>query len=282
MKLASYIADGKPAFGLVTDIGVITLSDRLGDRSFTLREALQQEGVLDEMLKLAKGAEPDLRLDQIKFLPVITDPAKILCVGINYRSHAAEHGHAVLEKPNIFTKFTDCLCGHEGEIIRPRASTQLDFEGELAVVIGKPGRAIPAAEALSHVAGYACFCDGSVRDFIKLSLITGKNFPSTSPLGPWMATADEIPDPSRLTLTTRLNGAQMQHSGTDMMMHDVPALIAYCSTFTALSPGDIIATGTPEGIGARRNPPVWMKAGDVLEVEISKIGTLRAHVVDER
>jgi 2-keto-4-pentenoate hydratase/2-oxohepta-3-ene-1,7-dioic acid hydratase in catechol pathway len=253
----------------------------MGPRSYTLREALQEDGALDEMLNLARGAEPDRRLEQIKFLPVITDPGKILCVGINYRSHAAEHGHAVLEKPNIFTKFTDCLTAHEGEMIRPKASTQLDFEGELAVIIGKAGRAIPARDALSHVAGYTCFCDGSVRDFIKVSLITGKNFPATSPLGPWMVTADEIPDPSKLTLTTRLNGVQMQHSGTDMMMHDVPALIAYCSSFTPLSPGDIIATGTPEGIGARRNPPVWMKAGDVLEVEISKIGTLRTHVTDE-
>jgi 2-keto-4-pentenoate hydratase/2-oxohepta-3-ene-1,7-dioic acid hydratase in catechol pathway len=282
MKLASYTADGKPAFGLVTDMGVITLSDRLGSHTFTLREALQEGGVLDEMLNLAKGAEPDRRLEQIRFLPVITDPGKILCVGINYRSHAAEHGHAVLEKPNIFTKVTDCLSAHDGEIIRPKASTQLDFEGELAVVIGKPGRAIAAKDALSYVAGYTCFCDGSVRDFIKISLITGKNFPATSPLGPWMVTADEISDPSKLTLTTRLNGVQMQHSGTGMMMHDVPALIAYCSTFTPLSPGDIIATGTPEGIGARRNPPVWMKAGDVLEVEISGIGALRARVEDER
>lgn len=282
MKLASYTAGGKPAFGLVTDMGVITLSDRLGPRSYSLREALQENGVLDEMLKLAQGAEPDRRLDEIKFLPVITDPGKILCVGINYRSHAAEHGHAVLEKPNIFTKFNDCLAAHEGEMNRPKASTQLDFEGELVVVIGKAGRAIPARDALSYVAGYTCFCDGSVRDFIKISLITGKNFPATSPLGPWMITADEIPDPSKLTLITRLNGVQMQHSGTDMMMHDVPALIAYCSTFTPLSPGDIIATGTPEGIGARRNPPVWMKAGDVLEVEISKIGTLRSRVIDER
>ena len=281
MKLASYSVGDKAAFGLVTDMGVITLSDRLG-RSYTLREALQDSGVVDEMLKLARGAEPDRRLDEIRFLPLIPDPGKVLCVGINYRSHAAEHGHAVLEKPNIFTKFSDCLTAHQGEMICPKASTQLDFEGELAVVIGKAGRAIPAQDALSYVAGYTCFCDGSVRDFIKTSLITGKNFPATSPLGPWMVTADEIPDPSKLTLTTRLNGVQMQHSGTDMMIHDVPALIAYCSTFTPLSPGDIIATGTPEGIGARRNPPVWMKAGDVLEVEISKIGTLRSRVVDER
>jgi 2-keto-4-pentenoate hydratase/2-oxohepta-3-ene-1,7-dioic acid hydratase in catechol pathway len=215
-------------------------------------------GAIGDLKRRAQGAKPDLPLDGLQFLPTITQPRKILCVGINYRSHAAESGHAVAEKPNIFTKFTDCLTAHDGEMLRPRASTQLDFEGELAVVIGKRGRAIPASEALSHVAGYTCFCDGSVRDFIKTSLVTGKNFPATSPLGPWMVTADEIPDPSRLTLTTRLNGQVMQYSGTDMLMHDVPALIAYCSTFTELSPGDIIATGTPEGIGAKRTPPVWM------------------------
>jgi 2-keto-4-pentenoate hydratase/2-oxohepta-3-ene-1,7-dioic acid hydratase in catechol pathway len=260
---------------------MVTLSDRMQDRNITLKEALAEEGLLDELLKLGEGAEPDVRLEGLKYLPTITNPGKILCVGINYRSHAAEHGHAVAEKPNIFTKFTDCLLGHGEAMWRPKASTQLDFEGELVVVMGKTGRAIPAKEALSYVAGYTCFCDGSVRDFIKASLITGKNFPMTSPLGPWMVTADEIPDPSKLTLETRLNGQVMQHSGVDMLMHDVPALIAYCSAFTALAPGDIIATGTPEGIGARRNPPVWMKAGDVLEVDISGIGVLRNPIIDE-
>ena len=276
MKLASYIADGKPAFGVVKDGGVVTFKGRYA----TLKDVIAA-GAYEEVRRATEVLKTDRDLKGLKFLPTIADPGKILCVGINYRSHAAEHGHAVAEKPNIFTKFTDCLCAHEGEMLRPKASVQLDFEGELVVIIGKGGRAIAAQDALSHVAGYTCFCDGSVRDFIKASLITGKNFPKTSPLGPWMVTADEIPDPSKLTLTTRLNGAQMQHSGTDMLMHDVPALIAYCSTFTELSPGDIIATGTPEGIGARRTPPIWMKAGDVLEVEISKIGMLRSHVVDE-
>ena len=281
MKLASYVADGKPSFGLVTDGGVITLNERFKSRYATLKDFIAANA-FDAVRRAADGAKPDRDVKGLQFLPVIPNPGKILCVGINYRSHAAEHGHAVAEKPNIFTKFIDTLCGHEGEMKRPKASQQLDFEGELVVVMGKGGRAIPADKALSHVAGYTCFCDGSVRDFIKVSLITGKNFPATSPLGPWMVTADEIPDPSKLTLTTRLNGVQMQHSGTDMLMHDVPALIAYCSAFTPLSPGDIIATGTPEGIGARRTPPVWMKAGDVLEVEISGIGTLRNRIVDER
>jgi 2-keto-4-pentenoate hydratase/2-oxohepta-3-ene-1,7-dioic acid hydratase in catechol pathway len=280
MKLASYVAGGKAAFGVVADNGVVGMNDRLSGRYSTLRQALAG-GALAEMERLAQGARPDHALAGLRFLPVIPDPAKILCVGLNYSSHAAEQGGAAAEKPNIFTRFVDTLVAHEGEMIRPKASVQFDWEGELVVVIGRGGRAIAEKDALGHVAGYTCGCDGSVRDFIKTSLVTGKNFPASGPIGPWMVTSDEIPDPSKLTLTTRLNGAQMQHSGTDMMMHAVPALIAYCSTFTPLETGDLIFTGTPDGIGAKRTPPVWMKAGDVLEVEISAIGTLRARVADE-
>ncbi len=169
MKLASYLLGGKPAFGIVTDMGVITLSDRLGGRCATLRDALADDDALDDMMKLAEGAEPDAGFDAIEYLPVITNPNKIICVGLNYRAHAAEHGHAV-DKPNIFTKFTDTLSAHEGEMWRPKASQQFDFEGELAVIIGKSGRAIKPENALSHIAGYTCYCDGSVRDFIKASL----------------------------------------------------------------------------------------------------------------
>ena len=155
-------------------------------------------------------------------------------------------------------------------------------EGELAVIIGRGGRHIKSERALTHVAGYTCFIDGSVRDYQKFSVTSGKNFPGTGPLGPWMVTADEIPDPTRLTLETKLNGQQMQRSGTDQMIYSVPQIISFCSDFTYLHPGDIIATGTPEGVGQRRNPPVWMKAGDVLEVDISNIGTLRVRIADER
>src|SRR5437016_5126289 len=188
MKLASYIANGTPAFGVATGEGVTTIEGRFA----SLRDLIASAAI-DDVRKKAASAKPDLPLKGLKFLPVIANSNKILCVGINYRSHAAEHGAAVAEKPNIFIKFTDTLCAHEGEMVRPKASTQLDFEGELAVIIGKRGRAIDAKNALSHVAGYTCFCDGSVRDFIKVSLATGKNFPATSPLGPWMVTADEIP-----------------------------------------------------------------------------------------
>jgi 2-keto-4-pentenoate hydratase/2-oxohepta-3-ene-1,7-dioic acid hydratase in catechol pathway len=281
MKLASYVADGKPAFGAVTGDGVVTLNDRLAGKYATLREALAG-GALDEMRRVAAGAKPDHKLADIRFLPVIPNPEKILCVGINYKSHAAEHGQEAPKLPNIFTRFPNTLVPHEGEMIRPKVSTNLDFEGELALVVGRGGRHIKAENALDHVAGYTCFCDGSVRDFTKYSLVASKNFLGTGPLGPWLVTADEIPDPTKLTLVTRLNGAEMQRSGTDMLIHSIPAIIAFCSVFTPLTPGDVIATGTPDGIGAKRNPPVWMKAGDVLEIEISGIGTLRNRVADEK
>jgi 2-keto-4-pentenoate hydratase/2-oxohepta-3-ene-1,7-dioic acid hydratase in catechol pathway len=281
MKLASYIANGKPAFGVVVGDGVITMNERLNGRYATLRDVLAA-GALDEMRHAAEGAQPDGKLAGLKYLPAIPNPEKILCVGINYKSHAAEHGTEAPKLPNIFTRFVNTLVPHEGEMIRPKVSTSLDFEGELALIIGRAGRHIAPQDALDHVAGYTCFCDATVRDFTKYSLVAAKNFFGTGPLGPWIVTADEIPDPTRLLLTTRLNGQQMQHSGTDMLIHSIPAIVAFCSVFTPLSPGDIIATGTPDGIGAKRNPPVWMKAGDVLEVEISDIGTLRNRIADER
>ena len=169
-----------------------------------------------------------------------------------------------------------------GELIRPKVSDNFDFEGELALVIDKSGRHIAVERALEHVAGYTCFVDGSVRDYQKFSVTSGKNFPGTGPLGPWLVTSDEIPDPSRLTLMTRLNGKEVQRSPTDLLIYSIPQIIAFCSDFTALSPGDVISTGTPEGVGHSRKPPLWMKAGDTLEVEISGIGVLRAHIVDER
>jgi len=204
-----------------------------------------------------------------------------VCVGLNYKAHAAEGNNPVPEHPSLFMRLTNTLVAHGQPMIRPKASTSFDFEGELAVVIGSLGRHIPELEALSHVAGYTCFVDGSVRDYQKHSVSAGKNFLGTGPLGPWMTTADEIPDPTRLTLVTRLNGQEMQRSGTDMLIYSIPTLIAYVSAITPLVPGDIIATGTPAGVGHRRKPQLWMKAGDVLEVEISQIGTLRVPVVDE-
>jgi 2-keto-4-pentenoate hydratase/2-oxohepta-3-ene-1,7-dioic acid hydratase in catechol pathway len=280
MKLASYVADGKECFGVVTGDGVVTLNQRLG-RYADLRAALA-DNAQAEMRKAVEGAKPDHKLADIKWLPPIPNPEKILCAGINYRSHAAETGRELPKQPSMFIRFTNTLVGHEGELIRPTVSDNFDFEGEFALVIGRGGRHIPAARALDHVAGYTCFVDGSVRDYQKFSVTSGKNFPGTGPIGPWIVTSDEIPDPTRLTLTTRLNGTEVQKSGTDLLIYSVPQIIAFCSDFTPLAPGDVIATGTPEGVGHRRTPPLWMKPGDVLEVEITGIGTLRSRVVDEK
>ena len=281
MKLASYVADGKRCFGVVAGDGVVTLNQRLGGRYASLREALAA-GALADIRKAADGAKVDHKLADVKWLPAIPNPEKILCAGINYRSHAAETGRELPKQPSMFIRFVDTLVGHDGELIRPSVSEHFDFEGELALVIGRGGRHIPVERALEHVAGYTCFVDGSVRDYQKISVTSGKNFPGTGPLGPWIVTTDEIPDPGRLTLTTRLNGEVVQKSGTDLLIYSVPHIIAFCSDFTPLMPGDVIATGTPEGVGHRRNPPLWMKPGDVLEVEISGIGTLRNRVVDEK
>jgi 2-keto-4-pentenoate hydratase/2-oxohepta-3-ene-1,7-dioic acid hydratase in catechol pathway len=278
MKLLSFAADGKEWFGAAREDGVVTLNDKIGQPN--LRAALAA-GALERMRELAAPAAPDRKFGDIAFLPVIPRPEKILCAGINYRSHAAEMSRELPKQPSMFIRFADTLVGHGGNLIRPKASDNFDFEGELALVIGRGGRNIAADAALQHVAGYTCFVDGSVRDYQKFSVTSGKNFPGTGPLGPWLVTRDEIPDPSRLTLTTRLNGKEVQRSGTDLLIYSIPQIIAFCSQFTALAPGDVISTGTPEGVGHSRKPPLWMKPGDTLEVEITGIGVLRAQVVDE-
>jgi 2-keto-4-pentenoate hydratase/2-oxohepta-3-ene-1,7-dioic acid hydratase in catechol pathway len=278
MKLLSFAADGKDWFGALRGDGVVTLNEQVAQPD--LRAALTA-GAMEQMRTIAQRAAPDRKVAEIRFLPVILQPGKILCAGINYRSHAAEMSRELPKQPSMFIRFADTLVGHGGELIRPSVSEHFDFEGELALVIGKGGRHIAPDRALDHVAGYTCFVDGSVRDYQKFSVTSGKNFPGTGPLGPWLVTSDEIPDPSRLTLMTRLNGKEVQRSPTDLLIYSIPQIIAFCSDFTALSPGDVISTGTPEGVGHSRKPPLWMKSGDTLEVEITGIGVLRAHVVDE-
>ena len=280
MKLASYIVDGNATFGVVAGDGIINAMRCLGGRFSTLRQVLAADA-LEEVVRATTGQAPDHKLSDVKFLPVVPDPRRIVCVGINYRSHAEETGRDISPAPSVFLRLADTLAGHGGALVRPKVSDMFDFEGELALVIGRPGRHVAEADALKYVAGYTCFVDGSVRDFQKFSVTSGKNFPATGPLGPVVVTTDEIPDPTRLTLVTRLNGAEMQRSGTDMLIYSIPQVIKFISDFTGLAPGDVIATGTPAGVGHRRTPPVWMKAGDVLEVEISGIGTLRNPVVDE-
>jgi 2-keto-4-pentenoate hydratase/2-oxohepta-3-ene-1,7-dioic acid hydratase in catechol pathway len=280
MKLASFIASGRASYGLLVDGGLVDLGARLGARYPTLRAALAGDA-LGEIARSA-GAKPDLALAQATLLPPIPAPDKIVCIGLNYRAHAAEAGLKVPEHPSLFLRLTNTLVAHGGALVRPSVSSDMDYEGELAVVIGRAGRHIAAAQALDHVAGYACFNDGSLRDFqFKHSVAVGKNFVATGGFGPWLVTTDEIPDPSQLTLTTRLNGVEVQRGDTADMIFPVPQIVSYVSTFTRLEPGDVISTGTPPGVGLARKPPLWMKPGDVVEVEISRIGVLRNTVVAE-
>lgn len=282
MKLLSFTANGRDSYGAVVGDGVVDLGARLGLRLPSLR-ALIAAGAWDEAAALVARGKADHALADIRFRPVVPDPGKILCIGLNYRDHVAETARDVTEKPVIFARFADSQIGHGEAMVRPRVSTQLDYEGELAIVIGKPGRHVAEADALGHIAGYACYNDGSVRDWQRHThqYTPGKNFAGTGAFGPWMVTADEIPDPTRLKLVTRLNGGVRQEATTDLMIFSIPEQIAYISAFTPLMPGDVIVTGTPGGVGSRRNPPEYMRAGDVIEVEISGVGLLRNPVVDE-
>lgn len=280
MRLISFRHAGANKIGAAVDGGIVDLSTRTQGRWSSLREVIAAKA-LDELRTALKGAAPTLAFEDVELLPVIPNPAKILCVGLNYASHVGEVGRQMPTVPSVFSRLHDTLVRHGGDIVRPRASTHFDYEGELAIVIGERCRHVPRARALSVIAGYTCFIDGSVRDFQKHSVFAGKNFPATGPLGPWMVTSDVIADPQRLELTTRLNGTVVQHDTTDHMIFDVATIIEYLSTVTWLEPGDIVATGTPDGVGAGRKPPLWMKAGDRLEVEISGIGNLGVNVVDE-
>ncbi len=281
MKLASFMHQGRARFGIVEGNEVVAVGGGENDQFQSLKEALGAGG-LDQLAELARSGGDRIALGDVKLLPPIPDPEKVLCIGINYGEHAKETGSAITDSPSIFSRFTNTLVAPGDPIVRPKASEHLDFEGELAVIIGKSGRYVPQSRAFDHVAGYSIFFDGSVRDFQKHSVTAGKNFPATGPFGPVMVTADEIPDPQRLTMTTRLNGDIVQHTGIDEMLRSVEELVAYLSTVTELVPGDVIATGTPSGVGARRVPPLWLKPGDQLEVEIDEIGVLQTHVIDEQ
>lgn len=282
MKLVSFVSTGRSSYGAVKDGGVVDLGLRLGDRWPTLRTLLAA-GSLAEAERIARAAAPDFSLDGLEFAPVIPDPDKIICVGLNYRDHVTETGRTVTEKPALFARFAGSQVGHMQPLMKPRVSDELDYEGELAVVIGKGGRHIPAERALEHVAGYSCYNEGSVRDWQRHTsqYLAGKSFAGTGGFGSWMVTTDEIPDPSRLTLETRLNGQVVQHTTTDLMITAVPEQIAYISIILPLLPGDVIVSGTPGGVGVKRSPQLFMRPGDVAEVEISGIGLLRNPVTAE-
>lgn len=281
MKLISFTVSGRSSWGVATDAGVIDMGRRLDGKFPTLRSLLTA-GAIPAAAEAAKTAKPDHALSEVALLPPIPDPDKIICLGNNYRAHVLEGGNKIPEHPQLFIRLANSLVGHEAPIIVPKISYELDYEVELAVVIGRGGRHIAKARALEHVAGYTCFHDASVRD-IQLThcLDAGKNFLGTGPCGPWLVTRDEIADPGRLTLKTRLNGKELQNGNSSDLIFDIPTLIAYISGFTPLVAGDIISTGTPQGVGFTRKPPIWLRPGDVVEIEVEGIGVLRNPVVAE-
>lgn len=280
MRWASFRHSGKDCYGVVTGDAVADLLDAAPDAPPTLRGAIASDR-LDELGRQALSAGRRLPLQSIEFLPPLPDSDKIIAIGRNYRAHIEEMGRDAPEYPRTFIKHMSSLVGHGKPIVRPKVSEQFDYEGELAVVIGKRGRHVEARDALSHIAGYSCLNDGSVRDYQQHSTDTGKNFHASSSFGPWIVTADEIPDPTKLTLVTRLNGTEVQNSTTDMLIFDIPFLISYLTRWTELLPGDVIATGTPAGVASSGKPPRWLRPGDRIEVEISGIGCLANEVVAE-
>jgi 2-keto-4-pentenoate hydratase/2-oxohepta-3-ene-1,7-dioic acid hydratase in catechol pathway len=279
MNFASFNVGGRAGWGAVVGDKVIELGSRLPYP--TLRAAIAA-GALRQAAEAAQGGVEGVALSAVELAVPVPDSGKVICIGRNYKGHVAEANAKLPAHPSLFIRMLDSFAPPGGAMVRPRVSEHMDFEGELALVIGTGGRHIAKHDALRHVAGYTCLNDGSIRDIqFEHSLAAGKNFFASGSFGPWMVPAASIPDPSALYLTTRLNGVEVQHTRTDDLIFDIPTIIAYVSAFTPLSPGDVIATGTPEGVGFARKPPLWLKPGDTIEVEITSIGVLKNTVTAE-
>ncbi|MFN3524719.1 MAG: fumarylacetoacetate hydrolase family protein [Paracoccus sp. (in: a-proteobacteria)] len=282
MRITSFVmSDGAASYGLVVQDGLHAASAAFRARYPDLRAVLTDRA-LDALRDDAAGNEA-VDPASVTLLSPLPNPDKIICIGLNYMSHITETGRDKPARPSIFTRSASSLVGHDVPLIRPRASDWFDFEGELAVIIGTRGRDIPEDKALDHVAGYSCFNDGSIRDFQRHTsqFWAGKNFDQSGSMGPWIVTADELSDPAAQSLQTRLNGEVVQQTPIADLAFSIPELIAYISVVTELLPGDIIATGTPSGVGLFREPKLFMKDGDVIEVEISGIGRLTNPVRDQ-
>jgi 2-keto-4-pentenoate hydratase/2-oxohepta-3-ene-1,7-dioic acid hydratase in catechol pathway len=285
VKLISYRVVNRESWGTyASDGGIIDLGAEFGTTIPTLRDYLAADDAAKA--KVAEyvgtgfggnaGKASDFPASDITLLEPIRNPDKIICVGWNYREHAKEAGIELPDHPTLFARWSNSHVPHENPILLPRESEKFDYEGELAAIIGKPARRVSEADALSYIGGYSIYNDATLRDYQRHSsqYMPGKNFFQSGAFGPCMVTADEIPEPADLTLETRLNGDVVQHTGIDDLIFSIPKLIAYISSFTELVPGDVIATGTPSGAGLGRTPPLWMKDGDTIEVEVSKVGIL--------
>ena len=285
MKLASFRARGRDSFGAVIgegpNEGVVDLKMRLGPPYASVLDLLRAGG-LDSARAAARGVLADFPLREVELLPPVLAPEKILCIGVNYANRNADYGDAEVPKyPSMFFRTPGSLVGHQGAIVRPRESEQLDYEGEIALVIGRAGRRIALDQALDHVAGATLCNEGTIRDWTrhgKFNVTQGKNFDACGSIGPWLVTADEIDLVKPLHLTVKLNGEIMQDDTTASMIRSFSELISYVSTFMTLKPGDIIVTGTPAKL-KRSEPPVWLKPGDLVEIEAPQIGVLRNTVV---
>lgn len=285
-RLAAFRAGGADRFGLVTDQGIIDLTTDPGNRFTGLRQAIEA-GALADLVQSAKGRSPTLDTAEVEFLIPVANPEKIICIGVNYPDRNAEYKDGTLDTkayPSLFIRFPRSFAGHRQNLVRPRESDQLDYEGEIAIVIGKAGRRIRREDAYDHIAALTLSNEGTLRDWVrhgKFNVTQGKNWDRSGSMGPWLVPflgADQLDD---IRLETRVNGTVRQSDRTSRMIHDFRQIIAYVSTFTTLVPGDIILCGTPTGAGARRDPPVWLKPGDVVEVEAEGIGILLNGVEDE-
>ena len=282
MKLLSFSRSGQTGLAVVSIDGLIDLTGKLASHVRSMK-ALLEASLLDDAAAYAEGRPADLDLADVKFLPVIPDAGKILCIGLNYAKHQAETGRPDVDHPTIFTRFADSQVGHGQPLVKPGFSDRFDYEGELAIIMGTGGRWISEKDALGHIAGYSCFNDGSIRDWQRHTsqFTPGKNFAGSGGFGPYLVTSSEIGDYTALPIETRLNGEVMQKATLADLIFPIPRLISYISTFTPLSPGDVIVTGTPGGVGDRRNPPVYMAPGDTVEVDIGPVGTLINSIVAE-
>ncbi|NIF02774.1 fumarylacetoacetate hydrolase family protein [Pantoea sp. Acro-805] len=277
MQLCSFylIDQERKSYGIVREEGVIDVGSRLGAECPDLKSLLQRGALSD--LDAFCSLPADHPYSAIRFLPVVENPGKVFCVGMNYADKRKEFAETI-EAPTLFVRFADSLAGHEQPLLKPATTQEFDYEGELAVIIGKPAYQVKAADALQHVAGYSCFMDATVRDMQFTWFTAGKNWQQTGGFGPWMTTADEIPDPQQLAIKTWLNQREVQNDTTASMVHPVAKIIEYISAFSPLSAGDVIITGSPGGVGKKRTPPLFMFPGDVIEVEIEKIGRLRHRI----
>lgn len=281
MKLISYRRAGKEGYGVVGDGGIVDLHPRIGGEFPTLQSAIA--GLALSRIEDVAGAEPDFALDEVELMFPVTAPGKILCIGRNYRGY-----HEVLQDggprwPSVFPRFASSFAAHGEPILKPLVSDQLDFEGELCVIIGKAGRHIPEERAMDYIAGYTAMNEGSVRDWQSRGTqnCPGKNFYRAGAIGPWMVTADEMGDIGDLAIRTRVDGELRQDGSTAMMIFKVPFLIAHISRFTWLEPGDMIATGSPGGSAVSEETPRWLRAGQEVEIEVERIGVLKNPVAAE-